>query len=77
MRYSEFRNYAVVDCAFSSFRGLARLPSGPNLAFAGVEKYAVVVPTVFVTVLLPGLPGEQEDEGPAPGRRDAPCCWPP
>jgi hypothetical protein len=52
-------------------------PHVPDPALPRVEEDAVVVPTVFVTVLLPGLPGEQEDEGPAPGRRDAPLLLAP
>ena len=42
------------------------------LAFSGIEEDAVVIPPILVTVLLPALPGEQENEGPVPGRLDAP-----
>src|SRR5215211_2412481 len=41
------------------------------LTLAGIEKDAVLVPSISVTVLLSALPCEQEYEWPIPRRRNA------
>jgi len=46
-------------------------PHIPDLSFSRVEEHAVGIPSVFVSVLLPTFPGEQEDERPILGCRDS------
>src|ERR671911_2142080 len=43
----------------------------PYLAFPGVQEDAILIPPILVAVLLPALSGEQENQGPTAGCRDA------
>jgi hypothetical protein len=49
----------------------------PYLAFPGVQEDAILIPPILVAVLLPALSGEQENQGPTAGCRDATLPLPP